>query len=131
MIANKHVPKRVAAAAVIQDQEVNQRKLEPPTVQSLSLGLQPAQQKLRNRKRLRKVIKIQHTTYTAHVYLNSYSVQLTAHSLLTRDILSCMHLGEAREEIFDSGLNSPIILHRYNILPYVQNNGVPSLYFLP
>ena len=47
MIANKHVPKRVAAAAVIQDQEVNQRKLEPPT-QDLSLGLQPTQQKLRN-----------------------------------------------------------------------------------
>ena len=56
MIVNKYVPKRVAAAAVIQDQGVNQRKLEPPIVQSLSLGLQPAQQKLRNRKRLRRVI---------------------------------------------------------------------------
>ena len=48
MIACKHVPKRVAAAAVIQDRGVNQRKLEPPTVQDLSLRLQPAQQKLRN-----------------------------------------------------------------------------------
>ena len=40
MIANKHVPKRVAAG-VIQDRELNQRKLEPPDpiVQSLGLSL--------------------------------------------------------------------------------------------
>jgi hypothetical protein len=69
MIANKHVPKRVAAAA-IQDQELNQRRLEPPTVQGLGLGLQPTQQKLRKPKRLRrKVIKIQHSTTILPLYI--------------------------------------------------------------
>lgn len=78
MTANKHVPKRVAAG-VIQDRELNQRKLEPPIIQGLGLSLQPQQKlrklrKLRRLRRLRrrKVIKIQlcqHNTpysYTAH-----------------------------------------------------------------
>ena len=75
VIVNKHVPKRVAAA-VIQDQELdlNQRKPELPIVQGLELRLRPAaHQKLRNlrkpRSLRRKVIKIQlyqlNASYTA------------------------------------------------------------------